>query len=367
MKIKELKEFLPYAFKVKAAVMVHGHHGIGKSQAIKQFALENGKQFIDRRLSQMESGDLLGLPDLSDGTTKFIVPSWLPRDPKSKGVLFLDEINRARPDVLQGVFQLVLDRQLGDYTLPEGWDVIAAVNPNTDDYHVTNVFDKALLDRFLHVKLTPSTEEFIAFAQKQEDLDQNFVAFLQAREEMIEESKLQAVVIDRRPSRRSNIMAARLIAAGLPDSLMFEGVGGLIGAENVTAFTTWLKENEIKPFTAKEVFSDFEKIRERMEKYADATSGRHDVLTASCDNVFNELESNFKKIKPKQMDNLFIFMEKLPKDLAFTFVKRVIDCKADGFSAWALPTFLDDARTNWITEINKPTAETQEAEKQEVK
>ena len=86
MNIKEFKQFLPYAFKTNLSVMLHGQHGIGKSQAIKQFALENGMQFVDRRLSQMESGDLLGLPDLSGEVTRYKIPSWLPTDPKSNGL-----------------------------------------------------------------------------------------------------------------------------------------------------------------------------------------------------------------------------------------------------------------------------------------
>jgi MoxR-like ATPase len=80
MNIKQLKRFLPYAIKAKASVMVHGLHGIGKSQCVKQFAEENGMNFIDRRLSQVESGDLLGLPDVSGDVTKYKLPSWLPTE-----------------------------------------------------------------------------------------------------------------------------------------------------------------------------------------------------------------------------------------------------------------------------------------------
>ena len=170
MDIKQLKRFLPYAMKTKVAVMVHGLHGIGKSQTIKQFAEEQGMQFIDRRLSQMESGDLLGLPSLENGRTSFFTPDWLPTDPNSKGILFLDEINRARRDVLQGVFQLVLDRQLGSYKLPDGWSVISAINPNTDDYDVTNVFDIVYLPDlndtlFVSKDFYTSSDIFFKFTQ----------------------------------------------------------------------------------------------------------------------------------------------------------------------------------------------------------
>jgi len=353
MNIKNLKEFLPYAFKTKVAVMIHGLHGIGKSQAVKQFAEENGLQFIDRRLSQMDSGDLIGLPDLSGDVTEFKTPAWLPRDKDSKGILFLDEINRARRDVLQGVFQLVLDRQLGDYVLPEGWHVVSAVNPNTDDYDVTNVFDGALMDRFNHIKLTPTEEEFIQYAQKLTNIDQSFVNFLQARPEMIEDSKLATFSLDRKPSRRSNIKAAELLASGLPEHLVTEGVGGLIGLTNVIAYTTWMKENNIKPFTAKEIFGAFSKIQERALKYSDASTGRHDVITASLDNAYNELESRCEKITEKQMKGLYDLLKVIPKDLAFSFAQRLISSKDTKLSKFAIDTFLESTETDWVEDYSK--------------
>lgn len=361
MNIKQLKEFLPYAQQAKVSVMIHGPHGIGKSQAVKQYAQENGMEFIDRRLSQMESGDLLGLPDLSGGYTRFMTPSWLPKDPTSKGILFLDEINRARRDVLQGVFQLVLDRQLGDYSLPEGWTVVSAVNPNTDEYDVTNVFDKALMDRFLHVKLTPTTEEFIAYAQQRKEANQNFVTFLQSREELIEDSKLREFPLDITPSRRSNMKAAELIEMGLPDHLFVEGIGGLIGATNAVAFRTWLKENEVKPLSAKEIMGDYEKIQERVEKYADSKTGRHDVISASLDNLYNELESNHKKVKDKHVAAILFFLTKLPRDLAFGFVKRITTNSSQELQTFALDKFLESEGTDWLLDkTTEAPVETQE-------
>lgn len=362
MNIKNLKEFLPYAFKANISVMVHGPHGIGKSQAIKQFAEEQGMEFIDRRLSQMESGDLLGLPDLSNGVTRFITPSWLPQDKKSKGILFLDEINRARRDVLQGVFQLVLDRQLGDYALPEGWHVVSAVNPNTDEYDVTNVFDKALMDRFLHVKLTPTVDEFIAYAQQRKDLEQNFVTFLQTREELIEDAKLREFPLDITPSRRSSVKAAQLLALGLPDHLIVEGVGGLVGQTNAIAYRTWLKENEIKPLTAKELMGPYEKIQERIEKYADARTGRHDILTASLDNLYNELEANVSKVKDKQVDNILTVLEKLPKDFSFGFIKRITMSSKKELQDFGIQKLLESEKTDWMTAEETKVAETEQTE-----
>ena len=154
MNIRDFKKSLPYLINANTAVMLVGHHGVGKSQGVKQFCDENELGFVDLRLGTQDVGDILGLADFKvddNGeriATKFMPPDWFPMDPNSRGLIFLDEINRARRDVLQAVFQLVLDKRIHTYELPKGWHVVAAMNPSTQDYIVTDLSDKAFLDRF---------------------------------------------------------------------------------------------------------------------------------------------------------------------------------------------------------------------------
>ncbi len=67
MRITDLKVLLPFAFKAKLTPFIWGAHGVGKSAVIKQYAVENGYDFIDLRLGQLEVGDLLGLPEIVKG------------------------------------------------------------------------------------------------------------------------------------------------------------------------------------------------------------------------------------------------------------------------------------------------------------
>lgn len=361
MNIAQLKRFLPLLIATRTAAMVQGPHGIGKSQAIKQFALENGYEYVDRRLSQMESGDLLGLPDLSNGRTTFCTPEWLPTDPEAKVIIFLDELNRARPDVLQGIFQLVLDRELGSYKLPENCYVLTAVNPNTDDYHVTNIFDKALQDRFCHIKLTPTMEEFLSYSKQDASLDQNVISFLQAREEVVEDSKLVGFSIERTPSRRSWTTAARLVKLGIPSDLFIEGVGGLVGMPNAVAFQTWLQENETKAFSASEIMNDFKKIKKKAAEYADSKNGRHDILTQSLDNVSMEIQTNYKNVSQKQVDNVIDFLKLLPGDLSFGWLKtNVLKTDVDEFSEFFTSKFIETDATDTMIMPPEEIAELEE-------
>lgn len=319
MNIKEFKEFLPITFKVKVAVMLNGLHGIGKSQVVKQIAYENGMDFIDIRLSQIDATDLIGLPDVSGETTTYKQPSWLPRDPSSKGILFLDELFRGRKDVLQAVFQLVLDRRIGEYVLPEGWHVVSANNPSTEDYDVTDVSDEALLDRFLHIKLEPTKQEFFTYLKGKEDVEQSFVDYLQTHETMLENQKLAAADFKRKPSRRSNETAGKLLKIGLPENLMIEALAGLIGIESAVAYKTYLQDNETSPFKPEDILSGMKKIKDRVVKYADMETGRHDVLSVSLDNLRSHLEKN--QGTKKQVDSMLVFLKLIPKDMTVGFLR----------------------------------------------
>ncbi|MCW8855387.1 MAG: MoxR family ATPase, partial [Gammaproteobacteria bacterium] len=111
-------------------VMLWGPPGVGKSQMVAQVAEKNKVPMIDIRLSQMEPSDLRGIPFRIEDSVEWAVPSMLPDAKRHglKGILFLDEITSAPPSVSAAAYQLILDRKLGEYEVPEGWAIIAAGN-----------------------------------------------------------------------------------------------------------------------------------------------------------------------------------------------------------------------------------------------
>lgn len=109
--------------KLKISTMIWGAPGIGKSSIVKQITRKHKIDFVDVRLSQLAPTDLRGLPVAEDGISKWYPPEFLPRS--GKGILFLDELNMA-PPAMQGVAQqLILDRRVGSYQVPEGWSRIS--------------------------------------------------------------------------------------------------------------------------------------------------------------------------------------------------------------------------------------------------
>lgn len=157
--IKEIKTLLNHAHLIKRAVFLHGKPGIGKSSIVKQVAEELGIDLRDVRLSLLDPVDLRGLPKVEDGATRWVPPIFLPRE--GKGILFLDEFGNCVPSIQSAALQLILDRRLGEYVLPDGWSVVAASN-NVEDR--ANIFEMstALNNRFFHADFpVPNYEEWL--------------------------------------------------------------------------------------------------------------------------------------------------------------------------------------------------------------
>ena len=95
-------------------IMLVGKHGIGKSRILEEYFSKKGEKVVTLFLGQMsDPGDLIGLPskDEKTGRTDFMLPYWFPVDGKPV-VLFLDELNRARPEVLQTIMDLTSTESL---------------------------------------------------------------------------------------------------------------------------------------------------------------------------------------------------------------------------------------------------------------
>lgn len=210
MKPSELTEYLDrvVARKIKLSIMIWGPPGIGKSSIVAQTARAHGLNWIDLRLSQLAPTDLRGLPVPEDGTARWYPPEFLPRD--GAGILFLDELNMA-PPAIQGVAQqLILDRHVGNYTVPDGWFLWAAGNRKED--HAA-VFDmpSPLANRFLHLEVASDLESFRAYALTH-NLHEQVIAFLALRPALLHQLDTHHPAW---PSPRSWEMASTLHTNGL--------------------------------------------------------------------------------------------------------------------------------------------------------
>ncbi|QPN66561.1 ATP-binding protein [Synechococcus sp. CBW1006] len=206
------------------STMIWGPPGIGKSSIVAQVAQEAGMNFIDLRLSQLAPTDLRGLPvpvppakDDATGTSTWYPPEFLPR--QGKGILFLDELNMA-PPAMQGVAQqLILDRRVGSYVVPDGWFLWAAGNRKEDRASVFEM-PAPLANRFLHLTVAADFDSFKSHALER-GFSEQVIAFLGFRPTLLH--KLDAKT-PAWPSPRTWEMASRLHCANLPvDAAVGEG------------------------------------------------------------------------------------------------------------------------------------------------
>lgn len=163
MRPSQISAALGYLIDANQPVMLHGSPGVGKSDVVRQLAKERGIDLIDLRLSQLDPVDLRGVPsvDFETKTTGWNTPSFLPTE--GRGILFLDEINSAAQATQAAAYQLVLDRKLGDYTMPEGWAIIAAGNRATDRA-IVNQMSTALKNRFTHLDYEVNNDDWCEWA-----------------------------------------------------------------------------------------------------------------------------------------------------------------------------------------------------------
>jgi len=156
---------LRHAIKMRRPIFLWGPPGIGKSDIVKQIGESADREVIDVRLPLWEPTDIKGIPyyNSDSKTMEWAPPSELPRDPASKAIIFLDELNSAPPAVQAAAYQLVLNRRVGTYVLPDGVDIVAAGNRD-GDRGVTYRMPKPLANRFLHLEMKPDFDDFQEWA-----------------------------------------------------------------------------------------------------------------------------------------------------------------------------------------------------------
>ena len=183
MKPSRVAEVLGGLLETRWPVFLWGAPGVGKSSVVRQIADSRGLPLIDIRASLLDPTDLRGIPTIEDGKALWCPPSFLPHDPDSKGVLFFDELNAAPTLVQASLYQLTLDRRVGEYVLPDGWQIIAAGN-RAEDASVTFRMPAALANRFVHLDFETDFDDWRAWALANE-LHHRVIAFLGTRRELL--------------------------------------------------------------------------------------------------------------------------------------------------------------------------------------
>ncbi|WP_295391163.1 MoxR family ATPase [uncultured Thiodictyon sp.] len=225
------------------ASMLWGTRGVGKSSIVRQVAAHFGVPLVDLRLTTIEPVDIRGAiwVDEKQAKTVWFPPEFLPGPQEPNGILFLDELTAADQRLQISAYSLILDRRVGHYTLPDGWQVIAAGNAS---FHgaVTHDMGTALSDRMFHFNVQTVIDAFLAHA-----LAQGFapavLAYLKVRPDRLDDTAAQLAndhLVGASPRGWEDI--SNVLQSGLSESAKRVFVQGRIGAANAAEFFGVLKE-----------------------------------------------------------------------------------------------------------------------------
>ena len=230
---------------IKQPAFLWGPPGVGKSRLVAEAARRRGMELYDIRAVLLDPVDLRGLPRIEDGKTVWCAPSFLPNEnDTSCGVLFLDELNAAPPLVQTACYQLILDRRIGEYQLPDGWRVLAAGN-REDDRAASCRMPTALANRMTHIIVDPDIEDWLLWARTAE-IHPDICAFLRFRPRLLLQfdptSGNHAFA-----SPRSWEFASAILRADPPEHIREELLAGAVGKGAAAELCGYLAQRSALP------------------------------------------------------------------------------------------------------------------------
>lgn len=244
MKPSEITLALRHLITVKRPSFLWGPPGVGKSDLVAALAKDMKIELRDVRLSLCDPTDLKGFP-VPDKTGKQM--SWLPPDflpTKGKGILFLDELVQAPLAVQAAAFQLILNRKVGDYELPDGWTIVAAGN-RTTDRSGAHAMPAALANRFVHIDYEVDVDDWHkwALANGVSDITRGYLRWRPAN---LVTNKLETGMRGF-PTPRSWCFADQIISQKLSAHIQHQLLIGTIGEGVATEFAGYVQEESSLP------------------------------------------------------------------------------------------------------------------------
>ena len=329
---REIKEILSHIFernnelnkedKRGTAVCIWGTHGLGKTQIVRDYALEKKWKFSYIAPAQFEEmGDLHGMPIVvdpdkritGDEYTVYSPPDWVPRQ-EGPGILLLDDINRADDRILRGCMQLLQNFELTSWELPPKWQIVATANPEGGDYSVTPM-DGAMLTRMLHTTLKFDAKIWAEWAYAA-NVDERGIAFVLTYPELVNSD---------RTTPRSLTQFFEQIASidDLKGNLQLVQALALSSLDEVTvsSFIAFVNDELTQLIDPEEILDakDFKSIEKRIKDISVDDSGakRVDRLATMCSRLYLKLVSNDYKQGKNHSKNLikFLMFETIPDDL----------------------------------------------------
>ena len=315
------KKSIQRAFAKKRPIFLWGPPGIGKSDVVKQIADSFDAPMIDVRLSLWEPTDIKGIPyfDTNQGKMVWGAPAELPDAEMAAQheaiVLFLDEMNSAAPAVQAAAYQLILNRRVGQYRLPDNVIIVAAGNREADK-GVTYRMPAPLANRFVHLEMAVNFDDWFGWAVENR-INKDVVGYLQfAKQDLYD--------FDPRSSSRSFAtprswsFVSELLDDGLDEATTTDLVAGAVGEGLAVKFMAHRKVAANMP-NPSDILEG--KVKELKTK---EISAKYSLTVSLCYELKEACDANDKKFDSKVNNFLRFAMDNFETELVVMGIKLAL-------------------------------------------
>jgi hypothetical protein len=345
-----------------------GDAGLGKSQICQKFVdimqttgfpdagidADPNYGFLDLRIAYYEAPDLIGFPenvvnDRGERRTVHSLPEFWPT--RGNGLILLEEPNRGTTGVMNCLMQLLTDRKVNKYTLPEGWIVASCINPDTAEYDV-NAMDAALRNRFEEYEVEYDAISFIDYIESAGWFD-SVQLFIKSGVWVYRDTKSigdNGKYIS--PRTWSKVNAAEKAGVGNDRRLHRETMTSILGRDIGNEYHKFCYDEA--PVTAKDLIADKKKAFKRLEKQSDPNSYKGDMIAVTVESIAQYYSCGLEDDKDKGLVGETTMAEVakiIPSDQAINLIKQC------GFkqSKGSITTFFRDfvARHPDLTKVLK--------------
>jgi hypothetical protein len=315
------KTALRIAMQKKRPIFLWGPPGIGKSEIVAQIADTMNAPVIDVRLSLWEPTDIKGIPYFDSNESKMVwgAPAELPDEAMAAQheniVLFLDEMNSAAPAVQAAAYQLILNRRVGTYKLPDNVMIVAAGNREADK-GVTYRMPAPLANRFVHLEMAVNFDDWFSWAVDNR-INKDVVGYLQfAKQDLYD--------FDPRSSSRSFAtprswsFVSELLDDGLDDNTTTDLVAGAVGEGLAVKFMAHRKVASQMP-NPTDILEG--KVKELKTK---EISAKYSLTVSLCYELKEASDANDKKFDDKVNNFLRFAMDNFETELVVMGIKLAL-------------------------------------------
>ena len=318
---------------LKYVPLFAGEAGLGKSEVCQAWVKKQQETnpdffFLDLRIAYLEGPDFVGLPKVTltkhgQERTSHILPEFWPTE--GQGLVLIEEPNRGNSSVMNCLMQILTDRKIHNYTLPEGAIIASCINPDNTGYDV-NSMDAALKNRFQIFDIKYDHKSFIEFMEK-DGYHPNVINFVKSdiwQYKTSDELGEKGSYIS--PRSFSKLSTVELIGAAQTDTY-FDNIVSVLGdhvGREYHKFTT-----EMTPVMAKDLVLDEKAALKKLKKYCNTDSYKGDLVNLTIESLG---EHYGKEVEGKTIgEDLIVKVAMvIPKDQAVNLLEKVIVGKLEG-------------------------------------